>query len=653
MNKFKILIVGNPNSGKSSLFNKLTYSNSISGNWSGVTVGHKSSTIKLDDSEYEIIDLPGIHSLEVTTKTTDEEKISKEFILKSNYDFIIQVVDANALERSLILSLELKELGKRFITVLSKTDVINKRGYSVDLDNLESHIESKCIIANPRNGNGVSEIIHELKKLVTADRKNANTLDFQISKVAERYESLSKIYNKVLIKRSTISTNISNKIDLFVVNQFLSIPIFCIIMLSVFSFSINFAGIFQDLIESITQILFVDLPKLILTNLNTPTYIAKLLPEAFGGGISVVLTFSPIIFALYCMLGLLSDSGYIARASFIMDGFLNKLGLNGKAFIPLIIGFGCNIPSIISTRILDSKNEKIMIAMMAPFMSCGARLSVYALFCAAFFKESSGLIVFSLYMLGILVAILTGFIAKFLLGQKASEPMIIDLPNYNLPNLRLIFNYALSKTSDFIFNAGKTICIVFAVLTILNSVTPQLKTANNDNSIIAETSKLFTPLFSPIGIEEENWPAVVGIISGVFAKEIVVGTLGALYIDNNINHDEAYNFSFLYNKFKSALSEFFNSFSAPLSTDFLSLSEINFSNETEIEEHGISIIQSKFKNQANAYAYLIFILLYFPCISVYAAIKTEIGNKYAVISAIWSTSIAYIISALFLLIFGN
>ncbi|MEO1962302.1 MAG: ferrous iron transport protein B, partial [Cycloclasticus sp.] len=363
-------------------------------------------------------------------------------------------------------------------------------------------------------------------------------------------------------------------------------------------------------------------------------------------------TFIPIIATLYFCLSILEDSGYMARAAFVMDRFMRKLGLPGKAFVPLIVGFGCNVPSIMATRTLEKQRDRILTVMMAPFMSCGARLSVYALFAAAFFPQSGQNIVFLLYILGIGAAIFTALLLKSSVLEGESDGFLIELPPYHRPAIKSLMIHTWERLKGFVLEAGKFIIMMVMVINILNSVGTDgsFGNENSSKSVLSEVSKTFTPIFKPMGIQQENWPAIVGIFSGLLAKEVVVGTLDAVYsnLEGAVEPDEE-TFS-IAAKFSEAiavtgdnLNDAFQNMGDPLGLRTLDTGD-NIdaaAAEQDVSYALFGTLVKYFDGKVGAFSYLLFILLYVPCVAAIAAVQRETGTRWAVFSIFWSLYLAY------------
>ncbi|MEG3616850.1 ferrous iron transport protein B [Magnetovibrio sp. PR-2] len=451
------------------------------------------------------------------------------------------------------------------------------------------------------------------------------------------------------------SRKASEALDRMVLSRLFGIPIFLGLMYLMFTFTINIGGAFIDFFDIAAGTIFVDGVGTVLESVGAPLWIKVLLADGLGGGIQVVATFIPIIGFLYLFLSVLEDSGYMARAAYLMDRSMRAIGLPGKAFVPLIVGFGCNVPSIMVAHTLEQERDRIITAMMAPFMSCGARLAVYALFAAAFFPVGGQNIVFGLYLIGIAIAILTGFILKKTLLMGTSTPFIMELPPYHVPQVRGVLIHAWTRLKSFVFGAGQIIVMVVMVLSFLNSIGTDGSFGNEDSeqSVLSAIGRTIVPVFAPRGIREDNWPATVGIFTGIFAKEAVVGTLDALYssIDApgaETGAQDAAGFDLL-GGLGEAVQTIPQNFSAlgSLLTDPLDLGSVETESVEAAAQAQEVLLQTfgamvdRFDGQAGAFAYLLLILLYTPCVAVMGAINRELGRKWSSFAALWTTAMAY------------
>ncbi|MEN8168307.1 MAG: ferrous iron transport protein B, partial [Pseudomonadota bacterium] len=417
---------------------------------------------------------------------------------------------------------------------------------------------------------------------------------------------------------------------------------------------------FIDLFDGVAGAIFVDGLGHLLQNLSAPDWLVVLLADGAGGGVQVVATFIPIITALYLFLSVVEDTGYMARAAFVMDRFMRSIGLPGKAFVPMIVGFGCNVPAVMATRTLESERERKLTILMNPFMSCGARLPVYALFAAAFFPANGQNLVFSLYLIGILVAILTGMIMKRTLLSGESSGFMMELPPYHLPTAKGVALRTWDRVKLFIKEAGQVIILMVLAINVLNSIGTDGSFGNEDTdqSVLSAMGRAVTPVLAPMGIKEDNWPATVGIFTGVLAKETVVGTLDSLYsnlaADENGSKTAAQLFDF-WAAIRTAVATVpenllgvKDKLTDPLAMD---LDDIG-SSETAAQAQAVSMdvfgaMAARFDGQAGAFAYLLFILLYFPCVATIGAIKRETGAAWAGFVAAWTTGVAFLTASLF------
>jgi ferrous iron transport protein B len=378
---------------------------------------------------------------------------------------------------------------------------------------------------------------------------------------------------------------------------------------------------------------------------HLPVWLVTLIADGVGGGIQTVATFIPVIAALYLFLAALESSGYMSRAAFVLDKVMQKIGLPGKAFVPLVLGFGCNVPSIMATRTLDQERERKLAASMAPFMSCGARLPVYALFAAAFFPDSGQNVVFALYLLGIVAAVFTGLVLKHTIYPGSSDSLVMEMPDYELPTFQNVMIKTWQKLKRFVLGAGKTIVLVVTILSFLNSVGTDGSFGNEDseNSVLSKAAQVVTPVFAPMGVQQDNWPATVGIITGIFAKEAVVGTLNSLYTSSEGEEGEYDLFASLQEAVESIPANLADlSYSDPLGVDVGDLSDSSaVAEDQEVDSSIFGNLKGYFVTSNAAFAYLIFILLYTPCVAAMGAYVKEFGQKYARFIAVWTMGLAY------------
>ncbi|MFT5209711.1 MAG: ferrous iron transport protein B [Flavobacterium sp.] len=655
MNTFTVALLGNPNCGKTTLFNALTGAHQKVGNWPGVTVEQKVGSFSLDGLEIHLVDLPGIYSLEQEFLGLDEQ-IARDFIKSEDVDCIINIIDAGNLERNLVLTQQIMEQNKPTLIALNMIDVAAQQGIEVDNEKLSKNLglEIAPIIASTSHGLeklkalliSALTVNEQANALLNDGQQNANLSTSE--KLIKRYHRSQQLTNGV-IEVSPIEHSLTEKIDSWVLNKWLGIPFFLFMMYVMFTIAVNLGAVFIDFFDILFGAVFVDGTKWILSSIGSPELVTVLLGDGLGAGIQLVATFIPVIGFLFLCLSILEDSGYMSRAAFVVDNLMNKLGLPGSAFVPLIVGFGCNVPSVMASRSLGRESDRLMTIAMAPFMSCGARLTVYALFAAAFFKTNGQNIVFALYLLGILMAVLTGLIFRKQIFSKETTPSFQEMPAYHIPVVRNILITTWFRLRSFIFRAGKTIIMVVIALSFLNSLSFDGSFGNEDTeaSALSTIGKTITPIFAPIGIKEDNWPATVGLFTGVFAKEAVVGTLDALYSRKESTPSGAPD---LIAETISALNSILDNGKSLISglADPLGIA-IEDSGDTKaaaeaqgVETDTLTNMAMLFGDQFSAFCYLVFILLYAPCVAVLGAITKEAGWRWTLLIFSWTTGLAYV-----------
>ncbi|MFA5984166.1 MAG: Fe(2+) transporter permease subunit FeoB [Methylococcaceae bacterium] len=725
---YTIGVVGNPNCGKTTLFNILTGARQHVGNWPGVTVEKKTGEYSFAGVKITLVDLPGTYSLEAADDQVSlDEKVARDYVASQQADLIINILDAASIERNLYLTSQLVEMRVPMIIVLNMMDTVKQRGIKIDINYLADQLGCPVIpiAASIRQGiedlkiainqaallkpipnimlaypTPLEQAIGQLSPALSAKAITHNcdlrwlcvrlleddTLAKQLAgteispEVARlqqkielesddeidilaadaRYGFVNQLTKSAVCKLNEISHHTSDKIDQIVLNRFLGIPIFLLVMYAMFMFTINIGTAFVDFFDQLIGAFLVDGMGEMLTHLAFPPWSVVLLAQGIGGGVQVVSTFIPIVGFLFMFLSALEDSGYMARAAFVVDRFMRMIGLPGKSFVPMIVGFGCNVPAIMATRTLENQRDRILTNLMNPFMSCGARLPVYALFAAAFFPVGGQNLVFGLYLLGITVAILTGLIMRYTLFKGKSTPFIMELPVYHMPRLTSVFIRTWERLKNFLFDAGKVIVPMVLVLNFLNALGTDgsFGQENSDKSVLSEIGRSLTPMFSPMGIETENWPATVGIFTGVLAKEAVVGTLDALYSQMAVNANDASKqaegFELKAAVIKACLTipENFTALTDkildPLGINIVNVSDLNAAAERqEVNASTFAAMQKSFDGQLGAFAYLLFILLYAPCVAATAAIYKETSLGWTVFVVCWTTGIAYLTATVF------
>ncbi len=728
---YTVGVLGNPNCGKSTLFNALTGARQRTGNWPGVTVERREGRFEHEGVVFRLVDLPGVYSLDPSHDSLDE-RVARNYILSGEADVILNVVDASNLERNLYLTVQLVEMRVPVVVALNMTDVAAERGIRIDCDRLAHHLGCPVIetVANRNRGidelkdalllvarnrtrpvlpvryadsveaaltdlepavaefaqahginprwaavqllEGAGECCREVSEEVLAQAAQARhhvetcegeDIDILIADV--RYDIARRLAREVVHRKGEITRTASDRIDTIVLHRWLGIPVFLGIMYILFMLSINIGGAFVDFFDILAGAVFVEGTRALTGALGAPEWLQVLLADGVGAGIQVVATFIPIIGFLYLFLSFLEGWGYMARAAFVMDRFMRSLGLPGKAFVPLIVGFGCNVPAIMAARTLENPRERILTVMMAPFMSCGARLSVYALFAAAFFPHGGQNVVMALYLVGIAFAILTAFVLRKTFLKGEASPFLMELPAYHIPTLRDILLHTWERLRGFMVDAGRLIVIMVVVINTLNSLGTDGSFGNEDSehSVLSAVGRTIQPVFEPMGIREDNWPATVGIFTGLLAKEVVVGALDAMY--TNLAADEAraagiaeagpqgFDLGGAWDEAVASVRENLKDVVANLS-DPIGLRAIRSGEEIEAvaAEQGIHAstfgeMWRRFDGKAGAFAYLLFVLLYAPCVAATSAIFRETGPRWTLFAVSWTTTLAWMTATFF------
>ena len=641
--------IGNPNCGKTTLFNAYTGANLKVANWPGVTVEKKEGRTTYKGQEFKLIDLPGIYSL---TSYTMEEKVSRECIMSDEVDVIVDVVDASCLERNLYLTLQLIELGKPVVLALNMMDVVEERGMEIDLHRLPEMLGIPAIPVSARKRSGLEILMHavahhkEYAKQgpfihhhaektghkhnhhseyamvyddVIEDKIDAIIEQFRSSEpemknmrwhaikvleqdetvlkrhpvdtegivdrsyekdiINEKYDFIEEVIDEVLVNKSEKAER-TEHVDRYMTGKWLGLPIFLLIMALVFflTFTVGdwLKGYFEIGLDMLTQTVGG-----FLESAGVSPVIRSLLVDGIISGVGGILTFLPNIFILFLALAFLEDSGYMARVAYVMDDIMSHFGLSGRAFLPMLLGFGCSVPAIMASRALEHRKDRLKTILVTPFMSCSARLPIYVLFSSMFFGEHAMIACYSMYLLGIVVAILTAFIISKVDGSRAEHALLIELPEYKAPNARTIAVYVWEKVKDYLTKAGTVIFLASIIMwALLNFGTTGYVTDISD-SFGSMVGKLIVPFFEPLGLG--YWQIVVALISGIAAKEVVVSSCSVLFGIQNITTAHG-----------------MDSF--------------------------VAVLASMGFGAANAYALMVFCLLYVPCTATIATIRREVGS---------------------------
>lgn len=563
----KICLVGNQNCGKTTLFNCLTESNQKTGNWPGVTIEKKTGIIK--GTNYELTDLPGTYSL---NPYTEEEKITRDYIFNSKPEIIINIIDATCLERSLYLTTQLLELNTKIVLVLNMTDILENKGISIDIKQLQNKLNVKVCEISALKQKGIEDLINCIKQEKSIPKsnlksicKNCATCIFNNNiceeNITERYKFIEKITLKCFKKKKRM-INTTEILDKIFLNKVFSIPIFIMIIFLVYFLSVGFTQKYT--IEYIENFMF-SISKIIqklLIKIQTPRWIQSLIIDGVITGMTSVLTFVPQLAVLFTCISILEATGYMARIAFLLDNFLKKIGLSGKSIIPFIMGTGCSVPGIMSSRIIENSKEREKLAVLVPFVPCSAKLLIIALFSNYFFKEKSGIMSTFIYFFSIIVIIISSTIIKKFNCVSSSNELILELPEYRLPSIKYLINDVKEKTVSFIKRAGTTIVFSSIIIWFLLSFSLNLNyVVDIEDSILAFIGKKISWIFYPI-IGTNSWQAAISTLQGLIAKEQVVSTMSIISELENKSIFESQAFSFF-----TPISAFtfiiFNLFSAP------------------------------------------------------------------------------------------
>lgn len=661
MKRETVALVGNPNSGKTTLFNRLTGSKQHVGNWPGVTIEKKEGVFHYEEHEITLVDLPGIYSLSTYSM---EEVVSRDFIMNEHPDLIIDIVDGTNLERNLYLSMQLKELGLPMVIAVNMLDELAQKGITVDIDRLGRELNTPVVAISAKSGEGTQKLVHdlmentypstftydegtekclaEIRELIRPIEHDTTHEKFYDAKLLEddvlfarelkmspaqyqrlyeiqqefcaargqkdidmaiadtRYEAIGRIIQEC-VHHPAETRSMSDRIDDILCNKYLGIPMFFVILFTMFAVTF---GPFGEWLKSLIEILITWISSSTvawMVSANVNPVVQDLVKTVFSG-VGSVLSFMPQIMLLFLFLSVMEDSGYMSRAAFLMDAMLRKIGLNGKAFIPMLMGFGCSVPGIMASRVLENDEDRKMTMILTPFMSCGAKLPVYALLAGVFFPKQAGLAIFAMYVLGIVMAILCGFLLKKTVFKNSGSTFILELPPYRWPSLRNTAAHMWEKAKGFLIKAGTIILMCTVVLWALTSFTFTLQyTEDASLSIIAGIGKAIAWIFIPCGFG--RWQSVISLISGFIAKESVVSSMAVLYTGGDVN--------------------------------------------------ALSVILPTIFSTRSAVAFMTFTLLYSPCVAAVATMRKESGSAaFTLKTILFQTGVAYVTAAVVYLIGG-
>lgn len=652
-----IALAGNPNVGKTTLFNALTGSRQVVGNWPGVTVEQKTGYYQYQGQRYDVVDLPGIYSF---LGGSPDEQIARDYIFNEKPDLVVNIVDSSNLERNLYLSMQLMEYGIPMLMVLSMCDITERNGIAIDTEHLQSHLGVKVISATLTKGLDVDAVMQEIAQTVqnptnpiaphydevvekaleriqaelkaedasTARKQALNYLEKELpaelkpelkeliaaeidgiekhrgQKVTnviadDRYAYIRGLARDVINRSKAKKLTYSDRIDKVALSGVFGLPMFFVVMYLVFLVAVKASDPLIGLVEGGLEWLIVEQFGGLLSSWSLPEWLVSLLVDGIGGGIITIASFIPPIFFIFLCLALLEDSGYMARAAFVADKFLTRIGLPGRAFIPLMVGFGCTVPAIMATRTLESKRDRIFASLLTPFMSCGAKLPVYTFLAMIFFPKRADIVIFGLYLFGVVLAMLFGLMLKKTIFKSPPGSFVMELPAYHMPTFRGIMGHTWFRLRDFILRAGKTILIAIILMNLLQLITvPFAGNEEGRASLLELAGRGMAPVLAPMGIGSHNWEAGVSLVSGLFAKEAIVGTLQSLYQRGGT-----------------------------------------------LEAASVNIMQG-FGSSAAALAYMVFVLLYAPCAAALAVLFKEHGFKWLAFSFVYLTILAWIMAVL-------
>jgi len=580
-----VALLGNPNVGKTTVFNLLTGSNQYVGNWPGVTIEKKEGYL---DDNIKIVDLPGIYAMDTFS---NEEKVSKDFLEQGNVDVIVNVVDASNLDRNLYLTTQLMKYNKPIVILLNMVDLAEAKGIKLDYDKLAKNLNVTIIpiVAKKKTG------LQNIKSIIENTSKSRVNYPINFGNETETYKKIEEIISDATIVPSIKKKSISDRIDDIILNPILAYPIFIGILLLLFKFTFDWVGgpLQEWLGGAIEAYVMTPIDGMLA---NSSLWFKSLIVDGVLGGVAGTLPFFPLIFTLFLGISLFEDSGYMSRAAFLMDRIMYRVGLSGKAFIPMVMGLGCSSPAIMATRTLESEKDRKITALISPLMTCGAKLPIYALFVSIFFPRHKAIVTTSLYLLGVVVAILVALVLNKTVYKTQAEPFVLELPEYRVPTLSALLKNTWSKSKGFLIRVITVMFAMSVVIWFLSSFNLNGFTENINHSFLALFGKLLAPLFTPLGFTD--WRISVSILTGLGAKEIVVNTMSVLFGSN--------------------LAEV-------LPTVFTGVTALSF---------------------------LAFSALYTPCIAALATMRKEYGNKMMVISLSYQFILAWVV-ALLVNVIGN
>jgi len=657
-----VAMVGNPNTGKTTLFNRLTGARARVGNWSGVTVESAEIVLTLHGLRMRVIDLPGIYSL--TTHTPDEQ-VTHDFVMRANPELLINIVDASNIERSLYLTMQLLDRGLPLVVALNLSDVAERRGIRIDAEKLGRLLGAPVVVTAASRGRGLHALKHLLAQSVAAHASGEGVrarpevqgqmgagpgCDDTPEGVERRQQCVRSLVAQVMRREGARRERLSDRVDRVLLSRWAGIPLFIGVMYAVFWLTVKATQPLVGFVDSVAQLFLVDGLRHALESGHLPTLAVTLLCDGAAAGAVAVASFAPPIFAIFLCLGVLEESGYMPRAAFVMDRMLRMIGLPGKAFIPLLVGFGCTVPAILSTRTLEERRDRVLTMLLTPFMSCGARLPVYTLFALAFFDRSGNRVVFALYVTGVVLAVLSGLLLRKTILKGAGGTYIMELPTYQRPSPWCCVRHAWYNLKSFVVRAGQVIILVALGLSVLQAAGDAWTRAHPRGGgaprrdVAEAVGRALVPVFEPMGIDRENWLAVIGLMTGVLAKESVIGTLDVFYAQLERQQQTDPDADRPDGPFAVR---------GPLKTAVRTLG-IAYGVIQASDEDGpaasaglVKSLRAHFKTGTAAFAYLLFVLIYSPCLAALAVLGREAGWRWMWFSVAYQTVLAWVCASLF------
>jgi ferrous iron transport protein B len=695
-----IALVGNPNTGKTTLFNLLTGARERTGNWTGVTVDSAERELTVNGQKLNVTDLPGIYSF---SPSTEDERVARDYLIRNKPAAVINLLDASNLERSLYLTAQLIDMRVPLVVALNQMDVAENHGMKVDVEHLAKHLGCPVVPMIASRGEGLEALkaavlqVAESRRLptvrvlygdaersvqrlqvcliVAADDAGVDSRWLAIKLlegdpfarelthglfdeiVAEENMRIARhtgqkpevtvmdarlgfirgLAHDVVKRRLEIRRRFSDVVDRVLLSRPVGIPAFLVVMYGVFWLTVRLTQPLVDFIDGAFGALLVHAPRVWLQAAGVPELAVSVVSDGLGAGLTTVATFMPPIFMIFFCLSLLEESGYMARAAFIMDRFLNKIGLPGKAFIPLLVGFGCTVPALMATRTLEQRRDRVLTMLIAPFMSCGARMPVYAVFAVAFFPRHGNTVIFALYVIGAVLAILSGLVLHKTLFKGEVSAFVMELPPYHMPALRGCLEHVWYNLVSFLMRAGRVILAISVLLSLANGIFDTVNAGHRQaQDRRSAAGRALTVVLRPMGVGADNWPAAAGLLTGLMAKESIVGTLEVLYAQADqpgepLSAEKGFR-----------LADELRGAGRALAAGY---GFIAGATHNEAAGKGLlDAMRRNFGGPVAAFAYLLFVLIYSPCVAALIVLGREAGWRWMCFSIVYQTALAWMVA---------